>query len=43
MQARTLDNVDLDTLEYRKLDGVNKVLPAKDLSGQEAEEGKVSG
>lgn len=34
-QARALDGIDLDTLTYRKLDGVNKVSPAQDLSGTE--------
>jgi hypothetical protein len=33
-QVRTFDNVDLGALTYRWLDGVNKVSPAVDLSGQ---------
>jgi len=34
-QVRTFDKVDLTTLNYRKLDGTNRVFPAEDLSGQE--------
>jgi hypothetical protein len=33
-QVRTLFDVDLDSLTYRKLDGRNKVPPTGDLSGQ---------
>ncbi|KAJ0164829.1 hypothetical protein CTA2_13093 [Colletotrichum tanaceti] len=35
ISARALDGIDLDTLTYKKLDGVNKVSPAQDLSGTE--------
>lgn len=34
---RTLNGIDLDALEYRKLSGVVKVAPAKDLSGVQYE------
>ncbi|KAI9155381.1 hypothetical protein HJFPF1_07963 [Paramyrothecium foliicola] len=33
ISARTIHNVDLDQLKYKKLDGINKVGPAQDLSG----------
>lgn len=33
-QARTINDVDLDSLQYKKLDG-KKVYPPEDLSGQE--------
>ncbi|KFA61208.1 hypothetical protein S40285_06468 [Stachybotrys chlorohalonatus IBT 40285] len=34
ISARTINNVDLDKLQYEKLDGINKVGPAEDLSGR---------
>jgi hypothetical protein len=37
MQARTLYGVDLDTLKYAKLDGVDSVEPKADLSGLQYE------
>ncbi|KAF9877651.1 duf636 domain-containing protein [Colletotrichum karsti] len=36
ISARAIDGIDLDKLTYQKLDGVNKVSPAQDLSGQES-------
>ncbi|KAH7311666.1 Mss4-like protein [Stachybotrys elegans] len=35
ISVRTINNIDLNTLKYRKSDGVNKVHPPGDLSGQE--------
>ncbi|CAN8103717.1 unnamed protein product [Discula destructiva] len=37
ISARTFNGIDLDALEYRKLHGVERVLPAKDLSGVQYE------
>lgn len=34
---RTFNGIDLDTLEYRKLHGVEGVAPARDLSGVQYE------
>ena len=34
IQARTINNIDLNKLVYKKLDGTNLVEPAEDLSGQ---------
>ena len=36
---RSFNGIDLDTLEYKKLDGINRVAPAGDLSGIWHEEG----
>ncbi|OLN92232.1 hypothetical protein CCHL11_01454 [Colletotrichum chlorophyti] len=33
ISARAIDDINLDTLTYRKLDGLNRVSPAQDLSG----------
>ncbi|KXH36799.1 glutathione-dependent formaldehyde-activating enzyme [Colletotrichum salicis] len=33
ISARALDGIDLDALKYKKLDGLNRVSPAQDLSG----------
>ncbi|KXH36610.1 glutathione-dependent formaldehyde-activating enzyme [Colletotrichum simmondsii] len=33
ISARALDGIDLDALTYKKLDGLNRVSPAQDLSG----------
>ncbi|TEA15857.1 hypothetical protein C8034_v001909 [Colletotrichum sidae] len=32
--ARSIDGIDLDNLTYKKLDGLNRVGPAQDLSGK---------
>ncbi|TDZ37952.1 hypothetical protein C8035_v001207 [Colletotrichum spinosum] len=32
--ARAIDGIDLDNLTYKKLDGLNRVGPAQDLSGK---------
>lgn len=37
VQARTFDDIDLDTLTYKPLHGIEKVAPAKDLSGVQYE------
>ncbi|KAF4836268.1 Centromere protein V [Colletotrichum tropicale] len=38
ISARALDGIDLDALTYKKLDGLNRVSPAADLSGKESKE-----
>ncbi|KAL0941090.1 glutathione-dependent formaldehyde-activating enzyme [Colletotrichum truncatum] len=38
LSARALNGIDLDKLTYKKLDGVNKVFPAQDLSGEESKQ-----
>ena len=38
LQVRTINDMDLDTLQYKKLDGKNIVSPAGDLSGTEHKE-----
>ncbi|KAL6852912.1 hypothetical protein ACO1O0_007460 [Amphichorda felina] len=38
ISVRTINDMDLDTLQYKKLDGKNLVSPAGDLSGTEHKE-----
>lgn len=38
IQARALNDIDLDSLRYKKLDGINLVEPKGDLSGKQHEE-----
>jgi hypothetical protein len=38
-QVRTFNGIDLDTLEYKKLDGLQRVNPPGDLSGKWHEQG----
>ncbi|KAI0392530.1 hypothetical protein F5Y17DRAFT_459749 [Xylariaceae sp. FL0594] len=40
ISARTINNIDLDKLHYKKIDGASKVKPAGDLSGQYWDEEK---
>ncbi|KND92778.1 hypothetical protein TOPH_02688 [Tolypocladium ophioglossoides CBS 100239] len=35
VSARTINGIDLDKINYKKVDGANKAGPAADLSGQE--------
>lgn len=36
LQVRQFNNIDLDTLRYKKFDGMHKMEPAVDLSGKKA-------
>ncbi|KAM0306683.1 hypothetical protein ACHAPM_001256 [Fusarium culmorum] len=36
ISVRQFNNIDLDTLRYKKFDGMHKMEPAVDLSGKEA-------
>jgi hypothetical protein len=35
LQVRQFNNIDLDSLRYEKFDGMHKVEPAVDLSGEQ--------
>ena len=41
-QARTINGIDLDKMQYKKLDGMKRVSPDEDLSGKwyQEDEGK---